>query len=130
MTRRDLDAERREQALRDGVELPGVPGTVTITLAPAAQAPPFYQVGTLLEVTVSFKDLSGTPTEPAEATLHSLAPEEDAPPVEIALTKTGGTGVFTGQVSLEEAGTWWLRATGGSPGPVSEVPVEVELAHV
>lgn len=129
MTRRDLDAERREQAARDGVELPGTPGTITITLAPAPQAPPFYQVGTLLEVTVAFKDLTGTPVEPAEATLHSLAPEEGAPPALVALAKTG-VGVFAGQVSLEEAGTWWLRATGGSPGPVLEEPVEVELAHV
>lgn len=89
-----------------------------------------YDIGDLVQVTATFKNAAGAPTDPTTVACEVRDPAGNTttPP-----TSKASTGVYTANVDLTaaKAGVWWYRFVGtGACQAAEEASFYVEASNV
>ena len=86
--------------------------------------------GTTPTITATFRDASGTLTDPSDATITSVNPLGIQTAYAIGSLTHASTGVYRVAIPFTLGGTWWIVAEGtGVVAVVNEMVVDVLSPH-
>jgi nitrogen fixation protein FixH len=90
---------------------------------------PRYWLGETLSLALAFTDDAGAAVAATGVAVSAKKPGGST--ASASVTSGGGTGLFTADVALDEAGDWWLRATCTGPSAAAvETRVTVLASNV
>jgi hypothetical protein len=86
-----------------------------------------HDIDDLVRLSVTFRNLAGTPTDPTGVELKVLDPSGNVtthswPPDAVVKNDAGANGAFYADVLVDETGDWWFRWKG--TGDIQEVEEE------